>query len=210
MKKLLLFFIILITVGLLVFHVSSTYLFVSSKNCVVHEPIGIIDGSLSAAHENITLGNVETYVDTETHGDLMLRFAGHFSVDQLYYYDATIDGTITSETIIAGLDWMKSHGVKYVNISLSSKNYSEELNAWITANKDIVTVYASYNNIAQSADYPAMYENVIGSGTDQRFVNAEKDRLYHSSNIIVDGKFHNVFCGNSYLTIWTMLQDVQA
>lgn len=92
----------------------------------------------------------------------MVKFLKDINVDNIYYFDSrTENDKITADSIISGLEWMKSNDVKYVNISLSSKKKSEELSNWISDNKDTISVYASYNNLTQSFDYPAMYDDVI-------------------------------------------------
>lgn len=41
---------------------------------------------------------------------------------------------------------MLSNSIRKVNISLSSKQYSKDLEDWIFQNKDSIQIYASYNN----------------------------------------------------------------
>ncbi len=71
-------------------------------------------------------------------------------------------------------------------------------------NKDIITIYSSYNNKTNSLDYPSMYENVIGSGYKKEIEYKDIDMLYKSNRIIIIPKF-NLYSGTSYLSLFTML-----
>lgn len=73
---------------------------------------------------------------------------------------------------------MLSNNISKVNISLTSKQYSKDLENWISQNKDSVQIYASYNNLLNSYDYPAMYDNVIASGSNNNINLKAIDRYY--------------------------------
>ena len=116
---------------------------------------------------------------------------------------------ITEDNIINGLNWMKENGVEYVNISLSSRKKCANLQKWINHNKDI-KVYCCYNNKLNSFDYPAMCKNVIASGSLSKVKYKKCDRKYRSQEIIVfSGKKIQKFKGNSFLSIETILNDME-
>lgn len=52
--------------------------------------------------------------------------------------------------------------------------------------------------------YPAMYENVISSGSNDCVGYKNEDYLYSSSNIVILPKFKQ-YKGNSFLSIVTMV-----
>lgn len=62
---------------------------------------------------------------------------------------------------------MLKNNVYYVNISLSSKKYSEKLENWILEHPN-VKIYCSYNNQENTFDYPALYEMTIASGSSKK------------------------------------------
>lgn len=187
---------------------ASRLLFVSSGDVSAAEPIGVIDGNLSEPHGNVTDSNVSGYEGSLTHGDRMLQFLDRFETAQVYYYDAGSGGAVSSEGIIEGLEWMRSNGVRYVNISMSSRQYAKDLADWIAGHQDEMTVFASFSNVPQSADYPAMYDGVIASGIAQDFADDTDDCIYRSYRIVVDGDITSVYEGNSFLSVWTMLCHV--
>lgn len=176
----------------------------------VNESIGIIDECLSYDHSNVKQSNQTAYsASDKTHGDLMLEFLDHCSIENVYYFDASAEtGHISADSLITGLEWMKANGVKYINISLSSKKKSQALEDWISENKNAVTIYASYNNLEQTFDYPAMYDDVIGSGSNKTFMNPEKDRCYISNKILMGFDLKNCYNGNSYLSLYSLISDL--
>lgn len=170
--------------------------------------IGIIDGNLTIQHKNI-IGNSDIVKsDHVSHGDKMLEFANIYSPDStIYYYDAVDNyGTINTETIISGLEWMKKNDVRIVNVSLSSSSYSEELENYILENSDELQIYASYNNVLQSFDYPAMYEGVKGVGKETRIEYKDGDISYKKNCVIVLNKIE-IFYGNSFLSLIEALKE---
>lgn len=174
-----------------------------------NKTFGIIDGSLFNKHNNITKihSAISNVVSSKQHGDNVLEFLNNVAPNvPFFYYNAEIDGEITSENIIDGLQWMVESNVDCVAISLSSKCYSEELENWISHNSDKIEIYASYNNTLNSFDYPAQYESVIGVGTSEVVNSKDIDVLYKSNNIIVMSFGIKRYSGNSYLTPYTMLK----
>lgn len=141
-----------------------------------------------------------------THGDEMLSFFKSLQADYpIYFYAADDAEGIGEEGILAGLDWMESRGVKNINISLSTKQYSEKIQKWILEHPD-TRVYASYNNRLNTvADYPAMYKGVIASGSDGRIPYKESDQRYASGRVLVSDNGLKVFEGNSFLSLVTVL-----
>jgi hypothetical protein len=186
------------------------YFFTPSPSKYDNAVIGVIDDTLSENHPCLHMKNNTILNESSSHGDSILDFLDNCGLsDQVFYYDATNnEGKITSSNILDGLQWLKTQGVEYINISLSSKNYSTEIQEWITDNADAVTVFASYNNIYQSSDYPAMYSNVVGSGTHKKIMDLSKDCAYTTYKIINTKKL-SLYNGNSYLSLVTMLDLIE-
>ena len=69
-------------------------------------------------------------------------------------------------------------------------------------------IYASYSNLKNSIDYPAMYQNVIGCGYAKGALNKAIDNMYKSNRIIVWNNGLAYYKGNSYLSLYTMLKKV--
>lgn len=175
--------------------------------------VGIIDGKSFGVYDDIVY-NKETCAErANNHGDAMIQFAKEICPKaKIFYYDASDEeDKITDEKIIEGIEWMIDNDVQYVNISLSSKKYSDELNEIIQSNKAIVNIYSSYNNLVNSFDYPSMYENVIASGFKNKNITYKNnDVIYHSNKVIVfPYDYQMKYVGNSYLSMITMLQEVE-
>lgn len=191
---------------ILVSAINSQLVITNKIDC--NKTIGIIDGNYSLRFEN-TIYNTNPKEDiTETHGDKMLKFANALSNGlNIYYYDATnLEGKIDTNNIILGLEYMKSNNIKTINISLSSKKYSSEIESWIKANPQI-KVYASYNNLINTFDYPAMYDKVIGVGKKVGIEYKDIDKVYYTNRIIVIPNISEVFEGNSYLSLYEMIKS---
>lgn len=170
--------------------------------------IGIIDGALYKEHKIITEAYMNSHIKQVSHGDMILDFLEKVSNVEVYYYDATNEeGKIDSENIIKGLEWMKKQDVDYINMSISSKKTSVEIVRWLELNTNI-KVFCSYNNIIQSADYPAMYDDVIGSGINEQVMNEDMDKIYRTHNILLIRDL-SYYKGNSYLSILTMLDYIK-
>ena len=67
-----------------------------------------------------------------------------------------------------------SDGAFFVDIGLSSRKYSKEIDEWKKKNKDKLIVYASYKNQKESSDYPAMYKYVRGSGINKEVMDEKR------------------------------------
>ena len=124
---------------------------------------------------------------------------------KILYYNANYGGKISTESIIDGLDELKEYGVNRINISLSSKVYSTQLQEWIDNNPDII-VYASYNNKVNTFDYPAMYENVIASGEKNSKIEFKKNDVKYKSKKIISIRNKQLYNGNSYLSLISMFE----
>ncbi len=209
-KIIMILLIIVMVMFLLVAYLNREYFFVNYFY-ETNKTIGIIDGGLSFDNKNIVITNIDYAFCSEQkkHGDYLLDFIEKVSDVSIAYFDACDEfGKINTERIIIGLEWMKENDIKYVNISLSGNRYSEELENWLKDNPDI-HVYASYNNNKNSFDYPAMYDGVIGSSIDKELVKAEKDRVYSSNRIVLDYDFKNIYEGNSFLSVLSLISDLK-
>ncbi|BCJ93542.1 hypothetical protein acsn021_11110 [Anaerocolumna cellulosilytica] len=172
------------------------------------EKIGILDGRLSILPDNVIISeNTYTKESNLTHGDEMVKFASKLSGGmEVYYYDITNENNeITDDNIINGLNWMVNNNIKKVNISLSSKIYSLEVQEWIKENKDKITIFCSYNNRLNSSDYPAMYENVIASGFNGQISYKSIDKKYGGNKILLLSDF-SYYEGTSYLSLITLVR----
>lgn len=210
-KLIIVSFIVLIVTSALIFY-NFTITFPIKNDC----KIGIIDTDLSKKvldnkiniikSENITFKS-----NKPMHGDSMIEFITSLNNNvQLYYYNATNpeNEIIDSQMIIKGLEWMKRQGVKCVNISLSGKIDSNELKTWLKENSSNLKVFSSYNNRISTFDYPAGYENVIGSGIDSRINWGKNDIRYHSNKIIILPSF-KIYEGNSYLSLLSLMKEMR-
>lgn len=165
--------------------------------------IGIIDGERSIIDERIVSNRLNVIKNDDYHGDAMIEFGLKYSPKaQIYYFDAkNNEGIIDTNSIIDGLNWMIENNVDIVNISLSTSKYSEELELFIKEHISNITIFASYNNLVESNDYPAMYEGVIGVGKASEIKFKSLDISYKSSKIILKNNFLKIYNGNSYLAL---------
>lgn len=173
------------------------------------QQFGIIDDELYQRHENVIMINQNGLRNNglESHGDKLVEFIqNNYSDYCIYYYNAEEKGKITSDSIISGLNALKDMGINKINISLSSKIYSNEIQDWIHANKDI-TVYASYNNSVNTFDYPAMYDGVIASGENRKNTEFKEIDIVYNSKTILSLNTFKVYKGNSYLSIISMVEN---
>jgi len=170
--------------------------------------IGIIDGSLSKEYKNV-ISNQQTGSPELTHGDSMIIFAKNYCPSiEIYYYNAeNAKGLVDTDSILKGLAWMLENNVGAVNISMSSTKFSEKLQAWITKNAEDIHVHASYNNLEESWDYPAMYDNVVGAGVKNRVKHKDNAVLFSSNNILLLGSHWGKYSGNSYLSLLCIITD---
>lgn len=137
----------------------------------------------------------------ETHGDQLIKFSNckNFSGEIFYYAAVDNNGKITNTSIIEGLEWMLKNNVYYVNISLSSKKYSEKLENWILEHPN-VKIYCSYNNQENTFDYPALYEMTIASGSSKKINYKKNDVRYRTNLILIYNDGLHWFKGNSFLS----------
>lgn len=207
-KKIKIIPLFFVVVAILVWYVWENYVIITNTIC--NEAVGILDGRLSKVYDNIELGNQNATLEKKsTHGDEMIKFAKACQENIIiYYYDASDEnGIIHKENIIAGLNWMYESKIKKINISLSSKQKSKELEKWIIEHKD-VKVFVSYNNNRNTYDYPAMYEGTVASGSDPRILYKSTDVQYCSNKIILfNTRKIAYFKGNSYLSVYSMLKS---
>jgi len=170
--------------------------------------IGIIDTELTKDYNNVIYSSANIInTNKKTHGDLLIQFLGNCQDNlQIYYFNACYDNKkINSKKIIEGLEWMRQHNVNRINISLSSKQQNNELREWLLVHKDI-KIFASYNNRLNSSDYPAMYDTVIGSGSDNKVKYKRIDVKYKSNKIIILHNGIHYYKGNSFLSLLSMLR----
>lgn len=209
-KKVIVCIMILAVVIALLVHTYNRYIYVNYTSLnLVHHKVGIIDGNLQKKYECIVDTNIKEFDQKESHGDEILGFLEDVSDLDIYYFNACDDkGKINSSKILEGLQWMKNNEVSFVDISLSSRKYSKEIDIWIKENKDKLIVYASYNNQKESSDYPAMYKYVKGSGINEEVMDDKKDIIYKTNEIIVNRK--KKIEGNSFLSIITLLNDIKS
>lgn len=178
--------------------------------CRYDENIGIIDTYINNTYDNLIVykSKYKDIQEEETHGDQLIKFAKMLGYkNDVYYYEAVNEeGKIKTENVLKALEWMKENDVKRINISLSSKYKSYELEEWIKQNKDI-KIYCSYNNYFNSVkDYPAMYDSVVASGSNDKINYKTIDLKYNNNKIILINKNGiQFFEGNSFLSLYTML-----
>ena len=195
------FLIIFITAYVLIFQYKLVFKVTNNKE------IGIIEGEYSYVYDNVEYNTEPNYKAKElTHGDKMLQFLNNISNNlKVYYYDASSsDRKIDTDNILAGLEYLKEKNIKTINISLSSKVYSADLEKWIKENPDI-KIFASYNNLTNSVDYPAMYENVYGSGKKADIKYKDIDYTYYTNKVIIFPQIFKVYEGNSYLSLYNAI-----
>jgi len=198
----------IIFIAVFVLQRSNLVVFVNSDSNIT---IGIIDDSLTRHHQNIVMSNrpVAAANETMSHGDEMLRFAAAYAPNVgIYYFDATnADGVIDTQHIIKALEWMINNSVEVVVIPLSTRHYSVELRDFIQENQNRLRIYASYDNRAQSFDYPAMYPYVIGVG-QTRHSYKPNDIIFKTNRIWLLQRRLTSFHGNSYLAILAAINSV--
>lgn len=171
------------------------------------EKIGIIDDSLNnLSFDNRVIYNSDLFQRKNSHGQELIRYLrlrGY--TGEIYYYTAQDkNGKINSNAILDGLNWMKENNITNVNISLSSKKKNQELENWIREHEEM-QIFSSYNNEDNSLDYPAMYEQVVASGSSQNIEYKENDRRYTSNRILLWNRGIHYFEGNSFLSLETLL-----
>lgn len=172
-----------------------------------NKKVGIIDGEYSCILKNANYNTKpKSNVEEPTHGDLMLQFLDVVSENlEVYYYDASLEeGKINTAGILDGLNYLKQKEVDIINMSISSKFYSSDIEKWLKENPNI-KVFASYNNLANSVDYPAMYESVYGTGKKVDIDYKSIDYTYFTNKIIVFPNIFKVYEGNSYMSLYNAI-----
>lgn len=204
--RLVIFFLVGIVV--IIVHTYINNIIVLSKTNLNDQIYGIIDDSLSKEIENVIyIKSDYNSHKAESHGEKLCEFANNnYKNFKIYYFSAEVDGKINSQSIIRGLNELINKNVKKINISLSSKIYSDDLQNWIREHKDI-KIYASYNNRINTYDYPAMYDEVIASGEyNELTLFKEIDVKYRSQNIIGLTPLKK-YSGNSFLSLMSMFDN---
>lgn len=171
------------------------------------EKVGIIDDCLNnLSFDNTVIYNSDLFQSKNSHGQELIRYLclrGY--TGEIYYYTAQDkNGKINSNAILDGLNWMKENNITNVNISLSSKKKNQELEEWIREHGEM-QIFSSYNNEDNSLDYPAMYEQVVASGSSQNIEYKENDRKYITNRILLWNQGVHYFEGNSFLSLETLL-----
>lgn len=199
--------IVAVIIIVLVFWAKSFFCFLNvDNNCDIGK-LGIIDTDLGDnMYDNVTYSK-KTFSEKGSHGNELLDFIFLKGFkNEIYYFSAeSSKGEINSSNILEGLEWMVENNVSIVNISLSSKFYSSELDNWIINHPEI-QIYASYNNKLNTSDYPAMYSEVIASGADDNIEYKEIDERYASNQIVLWNHGIHFFHGNSFLTVETIFE----
>lgn len=197
----------LLLIGIVTVLLNNEYKFLFTSNKCFNQKIGIIDGQINKRGRGIKYYKKTYSSKKPTHGDTMLNFALEYCKNNinLYYYDATdSEGNITTNNIIDGIEILSKDGVSRIVISLSSKKYNENFDNYLSDLKNM-EIYASYNNLKNSRDYPAMYNNVIGVTDDKGLDYKSDDIIYKSNQLIINFNYQEKYIGNSYLALYTAL-----
>ncbi len=98
---------------------------------------------------------------------------------------------------------MIENDIKYVNINLSSKYYSKNLEDFINKNKDKLIIVSSASNLRNTLDYPSMYDNISSVGVKNNTNEKYLKIGYRTNKILILGKnlSVNYYNGNSFLAI---------
>lgn len=200
--KLIIVIVIVIGIGI---YINNNYIIKWKQVDLSGQQYGVIDDGICNKYSSIICLNPSDEGDY-AHGDEVCRFINdNYYNYKILYYNANYGGKISTESIIDGLDELKEYGVNRINISLSSKVYSTQLQEWIDNNPDII-VYASYNNKVNTFDYPAMYENVIASGEKNSKIEFKKNDIKYKSKKIISIRNKQLYNGNSYLSLISMFE----
>jgi hypothetical protein len=200
--------IVIIVIIVFANYVHSNYIIKIEKKNLNSRKYGIIDDALYSKRKDVIyLNSVYDEQESFSHGEELCDFIrDNYKNYSIFYYNAEINGEINSKGILNGLDKLESMGVKRINISLSSKIYSDDIQNWVTNHADIA-VYASYNNKMNSYDYPVMYDGVIASGVSGEVVDFKKNDVKYKTKKIISAFSLKLYSGNSYLSLISMLED---
>ena len=106
--------VLLLCIVVFAIYINSNYIIMLTKTDLNGEIYGIIDDSLTTEIENVTYINYDnSNRKIESHGEKLCRFANdNYKNFEIYYYNAELNGQISSESIICGLDELMNRGVK--------------------------------------------------------------------------------------------------
>ena len=113
------------------------------------------------------------------------------------------NGRSKVDKVIEALDWCIKNNINIINLSFSINVNNSNLYEKINQVTELgIIVVASYSNLKNTYDYPAMYDNVIGvKGTNKEKVYVDNDIFYAYGEKIVttnnDGEYIRV-SGNSF------------
>lgn len=169
------------------------------SNTLTHKPVdlsiysgnnvkvAIIDTKVNFTKINYTKEKTEINFISEAeatsdHGTniakIILDTAPNVSLISLAAFDEEGNGQV--DDVINALEWCYNNNVDIVNMSFSFTIPNDELEAEIKKlnDKDILLV-ASYNNLKNTYDYPAMYENVFGAkSSDNNDIKVSNNIIY--------------------------------
>jgi len=187
--------------------------------------IAVIDSGVNKDHKdfssNIKTGynfidNIDTTEDLNGHGtqvvgiissiDNTIGLAGIAPKAQIYPLKILDDkGRSKVNKVIEALDWCIENNIDLINLSFSTNILNSELFEKINEVSDSgIIVVASYSNLNNTYDYPAMYNNVIGvKATKAKKIIVNNDIVYAYGNKVVttnnNGEYIQV-SGNSFAT----------
>lgn len=204
-KIYILIIIIVITIPLAV--AASKFVYVKSTD---YCEIGLIDGKLGSFDpgvvHKISKQDISNLDILSTHGEEMLGFVDNYCNNySVYYYDASDEfNQLKTTLIIDGLNKLEDTKVKNINLSFSGQLHSPQLEQKLASSSK--TIFASYNNLPNSMDFPAMYDSVIGVGVKNVIDYTENDVTYNNNILIINNNYFNRYTGNSYLSLLESLK----
>lgn len=203
-KKILIVIIAILLMNLV--YIYQNFIFFGTLPTTQIDRMGIIDGNITSEYSNSIHYYGNKSDEENSHGESLIDYLKHRGYNgEIYYYSAEDEnGGISSNSIISGLNWLKDNDITKINISLSSKYKSEELEEWIINNPQI-TIFCSYNNQINSLDYPAMMNGTIASGCSNKINYKNNDKKYKTSKLIIWNEGLHYYNGNSYLSLETLL-----
>lgn len=135
-------------------------------------------------------------------------FASENGVNE-YYEEVYQDGILyqisidLNETKIVAKD-----GVNSTFILDHSTTEAENLETRLSDFENM-NIYCSYNNLANSLDYPASYNQVIGVGKINNSNKTTIKRAYSTNKILVINNFESkYFEGDSFLSLLTAIEEL--
>ncbi len=132
--------------------------------------VGVIDTSISQETvkkykiNNINDLIMESLIEDDTHGSLIVDIITNNSKYYDIYYAAAMDSTLTGEIkdVILSIDWCIQNNVDVICMSFATLKDDKELKDKIeeAIDKEIIIVASCINN-SELTCYPAMYDGVI-------------------------------------------------